>query len=162
METADPTVQRPNDKTMETTTTNEKCIDVCNELLRGELSAVETYDIAIRKFDGAAEMSKLSEIRADHQVSANRLRQNVQDMGGMPSTDSGAWGTFASAVEKAASFFGENSALAALEEGEKHGIHDYESALANDDVMAECKQMISEELLPRLHSHLTSLDHLKG
>ena len=32
------------------TTTTDKCIEACNSLLRGEISAIETYNQAIEKF----------------------------------------------------------------------------------------------------------------
>src|SRR5690606_31544821 len=97
------TAIQPNDTfhTMRATQT-EHCIDICNSLLRGEISAVETYTQAIEKFRDEPEVSLLEDIRRDHVESANRLRQNIHTMGGQPSNDSGAWGTWAKGVEGAA------------------------------------------------------------
>ena len=146
---------------MTTIEINEKCIDVCNSLLRGEISAVETYEKALTKFDEPSEFRLLNEMRNSHQESVQRLRDNLAEMGGEPTTDSGAWGTFANSVQAAAGFFGENAALSSLIQGEQHGIRDYESALENEDVMPECKEMIKNELLPRTKTNLATLEALR-
>ena len=139
-----------------------ECIDVCNSLLRGELSAVETYSQALEKFENDVERSALRAIQNDHQNSAARLREHLLDMGAEPATDSGAWGTFAKAVEGTAKLLGESPALAALQQGEEHGIDEYEEALRNEGVMAEIKTVIRQQLLPPLSEHVAALDRLKA
>jgi rubrerythrin len=140
----------------------DECIDVCNSLLRGELSAIETYNQALEKFEAEVERSALQAIRSDHEASASSLREHIIDMGAEPSTDSGAWGTFAQAVEGTAKLLGESPALAALQQGEEHGIDEYEEALRNSDVMEEIKGVIRQELLPRLSEHVAALDRLRA
>jgi rubrerythrin len=140
----------------------DECIDVCNSLLRGELSAIETYNQALEKFDTEVERSSLQAIRRDHEASAASLREHIRDMGATPSTESGAWGTFAQAVEGTAKMLGESPALAALQQGEEHGIDEYEEALRNPDVMEEIKGVIRQQLLPRLSEHVAALDRLKA
>lgn len=141
--------------------TTDSCIAACNKLLRGELSAIETYQQALEKFAGSPESHTLQEILADHEDSAILLRSHLADMGATPDTDSGAWGSFAKAVEGTAKLFGETAALQALKEGEQHGINEYEEALDDDGVMAEAKATIRGTLLPRLQAHLGALDALK-
>jgi len=142
--------------------TSETCIDVCNSLLRGELSAVETYDQAMEKFSGSPENSVLHTLRRDHQESVAALRQHIADMGAKASADSGIWGSFAKAVEGSAKVFGQSAALTALIAGEKSGISDYESALSDDEVMTEIKTEIRSKLLPRLQEHVIELERLKA
>jgi len=146
---------------MKSTADVNECIDICNSLLRGELSAIETYGLAISKYKKEPETSALHEICDEHVTSANLLRKNVRSMGGDPSIDSGAWGDFAKGVQCAADFFGENSALQSLQAGEEHGRNEYLEALENEDVMPECKALIRDELLPRSERHLIQLRHLK-
>ncbi|NNC87153.1 MAG: DUF2383 domain-containing protein [Akkermansiaceae bacterium] len=143
------------------TTTNKECIDVCNSLLRGERSAVETYDKAIEKFGSEHDVSALRSIRNDHSKAVSQLMNNVRDMGGTPDVDSGAWGTFANAVQATANLFGTESALESLEQGEKKGRSDYQDALENDDVLPECKAMIRNDLLPKIEQHLGRLKQLQ-
>lgn len=143
-----------------TTSLNQDCIDVCNRLLRGELSAVETYRQTIRKFEGDPAVTTLRQLQAEHEYAAELLRNNVLEMGGEPSTDSGAWGAFASTVQGIAKAFGESSALKGLQQGEEHGLDDYEDALEDDDVMASCKEMIRAEFMPRTRQHIATLQEL--
>lgn len=147
-------------KTMDHTDT-QACINVCNSLLRGELSAVETYSLAINRYAGKPAIGELQRIRSEHALSAARLSQNVRDMGGTPDEDSGAWGMFAKAVQGAANLFGADSALESLQRGEEKGRSDYRAAIENDDVMPSCKEMIRSELLPRVDHHIATLGRLE-
>lgn len=140
---------------------NEACIKTCNSLLRGELSAVETYNKAIAKYPESPVTSELTRIKTEHQQSADRLSANVREMGGVPETDSGAWGVWAKTVQSTANLFGAESAIESLQKGEEHGRGDYEDALEDDDVMAACKTMIRTELLPRCESHIATLERLE-
>jgi uncharacterized protein (TIGR02284 family) len=144
-----------------TTDDNIECISICNSLFRGELSAIETYNKCIEKYPGEPQTTALEKIRDEHVHSANALRENVVSMGGQPDHSSGAWGDFARVVQSAADFFGEASALASLQEGEKYGCNEYEQALKNDEVMPECKDLIRAQLLPKILQHLVVLDSLK-
>ncbi len=139
----------------------DHCITTCNRLLRGERSAVETYDKAIEKYHLVPALQDLKRIRADHAAAVSRLEANVRSMGGEPEEGSGAWGTFVNTIMGAANFLGEESAVAALRNGETHGKSDYEDALKDEGVMPECKTMINTELLPRTVEHLATLEDLQ-
>jgi uncharacterized protein (TIGR02284 family) len=137
------------------------CIDVCNSLLRGERSAVETYDKTIEKYHDQPGIAELSRLRQEHTQATITLEQTVRSMGGQPDTESGAWGAFANAVQGAANLFGTNSALEALQTGEKSGKESYESALQDEDVITECKQLVRSDLLPRVNEHISTLERLQ-
>jgi hypothetical protein len=139
---------------------NDHCIKICNALLRGELSAVETFSQAIDTYSGTAVVEKLRGIRAEHVNSAALLSSNVRDMGGTPGKDSGVWGIFTAAVQGTADLFGKDSALGSLQKGEQIGQNDYQNALADTEVMPECKRLISEELLPAVNRHIAMLETL--
>jgi rubrerythrin len=141
---------------------HQECIDTCNSLLRGELSAIETYGQAIEKFDNSSERRALEILRADHVTNAQVLRQHIREMNAAPSTSSGPWGTFAKAVEGTATLLGKSPALAALEEGEKHGVDEYRDALENEAVMEDIKDQIRQTLLPSLEKHLDTLAGLRA
>ncbi|MCW1915855.1 PA2169 family four-helix-bundle protein [Luteolibacter sp. GHJ8] len=139
----------------------EDCIDTFNSLLRGELSAVENYNQAIEKFTNEPELGDLQAIKADHQEAVGILRQHVSHMGGTPAEDSGAWGTFARAVEGGAKLLGESLALSALIAGEEHGISEYQEALEQQGAMEEIKEPIRSKLLPALEKHINALKRLQ-
>jgi len=140
---------------------SEYCIEICNNLLRGERSAVETYNLAIKTNGGSPALNDLTNIREDHQEAVATLEQNIRSMGGVPEEKSGAWGVFAQTVQGTADTFGESSAMSSLETGEKTGRQDYENALADEGVMSGCKDMIRLDLLPRITRHIATLEQLR-
>ncbi len=150
-----PTIEIMNDPS-----NKDHCISVCNGLLRGERSAVETYTQAIEKHSTAPAAAELTRILGEHKEAVTRLADNVRSMGGEPDTTSGAWGVFAKTVQATSNLFGAESAIGSLQKGEESGRSDYEEALLDDEVMIECKQMIREELLPRTIAHIAALEQL--
>ena len=133
---------------------------VLNSLLRGEISATETFNQALEKFASRPEEAEVRRMRDDHREAANALRKHVHLHGEQPSTGSGWWGSWAKFVEGAAKVFGHTAALKALEEGEEHGIKEYREALEGDEVVADCKTLIRSQFLPRCEAHVAELDRL--
>lgn len=138
----------------------EKAVEQLNELLRGELSAVETYRQALEKVGNEPGASNLRSFRDNHQAAADRIRQEIQKLGGVPSTDSGAWGTWAKTVMGSAKIFGDEAALKALKEGEEHGISEYKETLENQSVPSEFKTIIQNTYLPNQNSHIAEIDRM--
>lgn len=144
------------------TTNTDKCIDSCNRLLRGERSAVETYEQSMKKFSNDPSSATLTRIRDEHVESVHALEESVKAMGGVPDKNAGAWGVFARTVHGAASLFGTDSALEALQAGERSGESDYDNALEDDDVMPGCKDLIRGTLLPKVTKHIHELARLQS
>ena len=142
---------------MKPTFRNAPCIDVCNILLRGEISAVEAYDQAIRKFAGHPVVTALERMRDEHRESVMQLRANVASLGGKPSRNSGAWGGIARVLGAAAMLLGEAPAIATLRQGEEFGIDQYLATLGDPDVTEDLKTLVSTRLLPRLRTHIRAL-----
>lgn len=138
-------------------TSTEPTIDTLNCLLRGELSAIETYSQAIHKLSGSDQHPMLATLRSEHQESVGILRRLIRERGGDPVTDSGVWGVFAKAVEGAAVAMGTGPAVAALKQGEEHGIREYEDALKDGDLDPAIKDIIRNQLLPAGERHLSNL-----
>jgi uncharacterized protein (TIGR02284 family) len=141
-----------------TGTGNEKAVDALNSLLRGELSAVETYRQAIERLDDPALRTQLEQQQADHRQRVTRLQQLVLQLGGKPSESSGPWGALTKLIEGSATAFGDKTAIAALEEGEDIGLRDYRKKV--DDLDASSAQIVRSELLPaqeRTHAALSAL-----
>ncbi len=144
---------------MQTTTATGSTPETLKSLLQGEMSAVETYEKALTRINGAPEGAHLRQIWADHSQAVILLRDLlIRHNGEMPSS-SGAWGTFARAVQATANLLGDAAALKALKEGEEHGIKDYEAALHNPAVDEDVKA-VSRDLRMRCESHLPVLDAL--
>src|SRR5262245_1295802 len=116
-----------------------------NTLLRGEISAAESYDLAISKFEGRSAAMELRRIRDEHHAAMSMLRDRVRSNGGDPVDSSGSWGTFASVVTGTAMALGMKPVITALRQGEEHGISAYQKAI-NSDVTDGCRRLIESEL----------------
>jgi uncharacterized protein (TIGR02284 family) len=138
-------------------------LDELNKLLRSELSAVETYQQALereqQKFGQETELQRLNVILSEHQQAASQLRTQIQQLGGTPVQDSGAWGTWSKIVMGTATLLGDKAALRALKEGEESGLKEYQEALQDPDMPPEVKTVIND-LLPRQQAHIRTLDEL--
>src|SRR5437667_1106171 len=127
-------------------TATDRTVDTLNSLLRGELAATETYQQALAKVDDEPGAHELQRIHVEHREAANTLRKHVHQHAGKPDQGSGAWGTFAKAIEGVAKLFGSTAALKALKEGEEQGIKSYEKALDGTDLPADCQNLIRTTL----------------
>ncbi len=122
-------------------------IDLLNVLLKGEISAVESYDEAIPKVEESSVANILQQCRNSHFFRAERLRNTIAKSGGKPASDTGAWGNFAKMVTQAASSAGDKAIITALEEGEDIGSNTYEWKLR--DMKGENRKIIRDELWPK-------------
>jgi hypothetical protein len=134
-------------------------IDQLNSFLRGEMSAVETYRMALDKLDrtSTARDQLLVNLKS-HQDRVIALRDAIVAAGGTPAKGSGPWGAFAKIVEGTAKALGEKAAVAALEEGEDHGLKDYKAEI--DDLDPTCRHLVVEQLIPQqqqTHDRLSAL-----
>ena len=144
-------------------TDRDGAITQLNSLLRGEISAAETYAMAIKKLSESdnsrqSDCQCLRDMQEDHGRACQALRSRIRDLGGEASDSSGAWGAWAKTVEGAASIFGDKAALKALKEGEEHGLKDYSEAA--DDVDATSAALIASELVPAQQRHIMMLDQM--
>ena len=133
-------------------------VDQLNSFLRGEMSAVETYQMALDKLDrtSSARDELLANLKS-HQDRVIALQEAIIAIGGTPSDSSGPWGSFAKAVEGTAKVLGEKVAIAALEEGEDHGLKDYRGEREKLDPET---QRVVGRLLPmqqQTHDRLSAL-----
>lgn len=127
-------------------------IDKLNSLLRGEMSAVETYQMALGKLDrtSTARDELLVNLKS-HQDRVIALQDAIAAAGGTPAKSSGPWGTFAKIVEGTAKALGDKAAVAALEEGEDHGLKDYRAEV--DDVDPRWRQIVNQMIVMQQQTH---------
>jgi hypothetical protein len=138
--------------------------DILNKFLRGELSAVETYRQALERLATSTCAAELGENKRSHEQRVEMLRNQVARMGGKPSESSGPWGGFARLVEGGAKIFGEKAAIAALEEGEDHGLKLYRNRSDIEKLDLSTRDFVERSLLPeqeRTHRTASALKHSK-
>src|SRR5215211_4921277 len=134
-----------------------------NKCLRGELSAIQTYQQTLEKnrpqYGQDVKFQQLAEILKDHEQAASRVRDLIQRMGGTPADDSGAWGTWSKTVLGAANLFGDKAALKALKEGEESGVKSYESLAQDATAPTDTKSLLAG-IITMEQEHIRELDRL--
>lgn len=128
-----------------------------DDLIRGEMAAVRTYDSALEKVKDEKEMAKLKAIREDHANAVAKLKTFANKDVAEDTKTSGAWGAFATAYTGGAKLFGNEAALKALTQGEEHGVNEYKEALDDNKIKPELKQMIKTQFLPKQQEHIKTL-----
>jgi demethoxyubiquinone hydroxylase (CLK1/Coq7/Cat5 family) len=140
----------------------EKSIDVLNSYLRGEISAVETYEMALSNLSEASLRTALSDMLQSHQERVTLLRERIEQLGGRASEGSGLWGGFTKLIEGGAKVFGARAALAALEEGEDYGLKMYKDREDLEKIDPESRRLAETRLLSaqqKTHAAMSRLKH---
>jgi uncharacterized protein (TIGR02284 family) len=135
-------------------------VEKLNSLLRGEISAAETYRMAIDKVaeDASANAGLLREIQMEHGRAAQGIRDRIREMGGKAADSSGAWGVWAKTVQETMNLFGDAASMKSLKEGEEHGLKEYQTAIPELD--ASSAQLIANQYIPAQQRHIDLLDQL--
>lgn len=137
----------------------EQDIKQLNSFLRGELSAVETYQQCIEKVENENVRSQLLGLQESHRSRVSLLKERVLALGGIPEESAGAWGGLAKIAEGSAAIFGAAAAVSVLEEGEDHGLSDYRNDLEN--LSPAERLFVESKLLPeqqKSHDVLSRID----
>lgn len=132
-----------------------------DELIRGEMAAVKSYETVLAKIDNETEKQKLMSFKNDHQMALEKLKTFSPNVDAS-STKAGPWTTFATAFAGGASFFGDKAAIKALQVGEQHGLNEYQEAIIDQGVSPEVKAVIRAELLPNQEKHISMIRGLVG
>jgi hypothetical protein len=129
-------------------------VDELQECLRTELSALETYQLALEHVSHVGMRSVLQQLLNSHAARADLLEAVLIEMGAEATRTSGVWGALTRTLQAGADIFGERAAIAALEEGERRALRLYQEA--RDRVDAPVRQLIDGSLLPE-QRHTASL-----
>lgn len=131
-----------------------------DSLVRRELSAVETYKLALARVGREPASDELWRIEREHEQAVDLLLASLRRRGEPSPTSSGLRGAWSKVVEGAAMIRGSKAAIRALKKGEKRGLHDYEDALQDEAFDPEVKALIRARLLPQTRAHIPALDRI--
>lgn len=131
---------------MHTATNHPATIDQLNSFLRGELSAAETYRLALDRLEHTEHRGTLVQCSRSHEERARLLTEAILGRGGDPADSSGAWGSLVRMIERSAAAISEKAAISALEEGEDHGRDDYLRDI--DNLEPSARQLVEFAILP--------------
>jgi bacterioferritin (cytochrome b1) len=141
-------------------TTQHITIDALNSLLKDELAAIQTYDVALHDRSAFSGKTELSQCQRSHEARAVILREKIVSLGGEPASGPGVAGAWSKLVERGAVAISEDMAIAALEQGEDRVLHDYRAKLA--DVPPDVRVFLESKILPEeelTHRTLSDLKH---
>lgn len=135
-------------------------MNAIQELIKGERSAVETYNQVLSEYGEDSKLFSLRQFSSDHKNAISTLSRDAMDFKTEIPTSSGAWGSWAKLVTGTANVISEKAALKALKEGEEHGLKEYQSALSKEDLPIKVKNHIRESLIPTQREHIREIDRL--
>lgn len=129
-----------------------------DELIRGEISAVESFRTVLPRIKDSSERTALEQMLQDHVQAVDKLKRFAEPKFEAKAETSGPWGAFTKAFAGGASFFGDKAALTALKVGEQHGINEYQEAVNDNSINQEVRALIQTELLPNQERHLQTIN----
>ncbi len=142
---------------------SEGVVRQLNSLLRGEISATETYRMAMDQVGDSDDVAPtniglLREMQKEHGRAAQALRDRIRELGGEPADSSGSWGVWANFTQGSANLFGDAAALKSLKEGEEHGLKEQQNAVG--DLDGTSADLIRNQFIPAQQRHINLLDQL--
>jgi bacterioferritin (cytochrome b1) len=120
-------------------------IDALNSYLRNELSAVETYDVALGNVKQLGMSALLEDSKRSHLARVELLRRRIVQLGGHPTENPGAWRLLAEAME-AGTKLDHKVNISALEEFEYLDLQRYRDELLKLDEQTQL--LVREHVLP--------------
>jgi bacterioferritin (cytochrome b1) len=138
---------------------NTMTIDTLNSLLRDELAAVESYDVALHDRSAFSGKTELSRCQRSHEVRADILRDKIVSLGGQPATTSGLTGKWSKLVETGAAAIGDDLAIRVLEQGEDHVLRDYRRSVSNVD--PDVREFLERLIVPEEENTHRAMSDLK-
>jgi hypothetical protein len=133
-------------------------IAALSNLLCGEISAVEAYNLAIENVKDESILPILEECRNSHALRVDILQDRMEYMHETALESSGWWGALARFVEGSATFLSDKVALSVLAAGEDYGFSQYELNLKDLDI--ESYETTISELLPEQGKTLKAINNL--
>jgi hypothetical protein len=134
-------------------------IEELNAFLSGEISSVETYELALEKMNDADIRQSMLKCQMSHADRVAKLTAEVRNLNGEPAKSAGIWGGFEKMTQGSAST--EQDALALMELAEAERLVQYE---AQQSLVSEfVRTIVVDTLLPAQHeTHLTVSTLLKN
>lgn len=126
-------------------------------VLRGEISAVEAYQMMMDNIENDSEIHRVKEFLKDHQTAVNFWQRQVSDERVEPDISSGPWGILVETFMGSAKLFGNVAAMKAIKEDEEHGLHKYRELLKDKNLSIDQKGYIRNVLIPSQKRHIDSI-----
>jgi bacterioferritin len=130
---------------------NQRYIDTLNELLKGELMAMNIYKETDDIQGDEQVTAMLAEFARDHQEHARLLTNRIHELGGTPIETAGLPGAMADITAKVNALMGPSHLLEQIYGGEDKGVHAYEDRI---DELDPKSQELVRRIMDTDHDHL--------
>ncbi len=130
---------------------NQYHIDTLNELLKGELMAMNIYKETDDMQGDEQVMGMLDQFGRDHEEHAKLLADRIRELGGTPITSTGMAGAMAGIWSKVNAMRGPSHLLQQFYDGEDKGVHAYEDRI--DELDPQSQELVNE-IMSVDHDHL--------
>lgn len=138
---------------------NETVIEELNTLLRGTYMGVRSFEHYIQKLEDEELKEAFQSIQQDLKQNAQKIAQQIQNLGGVPANDEGISGSMHSFMHK---LMLSNNTKAIIEDAIKgtdhYGVH-YSEELVKGDLDLSSRQVV-EEVIDANRRHVERLKHL--
>lgn len=142
---------RTKDKVQRNTSTSK-----FDDILEGELSAVEAYKQAKEQFSMPLK-KRIDQLCKDHKE-AFRFWKDVSNKTNFDKkVGSGVWGKVVEGFVGTAKLMGETPTIKVLKKGEEHGLRQYKEMLRREDIPHKYKDKIKKIFIPQTLNHIDSL-----
>ncbi len=134
----------------------DKPVDNLTNQYRRELSAVKSYEQALKKYNGQREEPELRKIYREHLDATLCLRMALQSRGHSLPEGARPWGNVASSVKRTATIVNDELPLHILRRGESINVEGYDALLRDDD-LSDALGVELRGLRGRCRRHITTL-----
>lgn len=129
----------------------EHSINTLNELLKGELMAMNIYQETDDMQGDEQVMAMLDQFAQDHEEHARLLANRIRELGGTPIESAGMAGAMVDLSSKFNAMMGPSHLLEQIYAGEDKGVHSYEDRI--DELDPESQELV-KRIMRADHDHL--------
>lgn len=126
------------------------------ELLAGEMSALDAYDLALGRIKNQDLKAKIRESRESHAARVERLKARLAALGEDPEQARAYW--IARLVEGSAASINDRIALSVLAAGEEFGLEQYKHHM--NELDSDSYELVESEILPAQRKTLQTMSSI--
>ena len=131
---------------------HRRSVQQLGSFCRGEMSARDSFIVALTYPIMEPYREVLVHCQESHQRRAELLVHEIERLGGEAPKSAGPWGALTDIIERTAMGISRGAAIAALREGEDHGLRDYRADIPKLD--PALRDFVEDKILPeQLDTH---------
>ena len=128
------------------------------ELLAGEISALDAYDLALERIRNQELRAKIREPRDSHALRIEQLKERLAALGESPDNTGKTWSAIARFVEGSAASISDRIALSVLAAGEEFGLEQYKHHM--NELDSDSYDLVESEIVPAQQKTLQTMSSI--